>query len=182
MNTNPFAPPAAVVADVALAQSEGTPTPFFPVSTTKLLVLSICTLGFYQVYWFYKNWRLIKERENSDISPAPRAIFSVFYCYQCFKRIGDFALPASAMTELAAGPLAAGWIITSLLHKLPEPYWLVSLLAPFFLVPVQARANRVNAAVNPDHDPNSHFSLWNWVAIVLGSALLVFAVIGTVMK
>jgi hypothetical protein len=42
---------------------------FFPVSITKFLLLSIGTLGLYEIYWFYKNWGFIKARDRSDISP-----------------------------------------------------------------------------------------------------------------
>lgn len=179
MDTNPYAPPTAVVADAMPFAAESAETPFFPVSVAKLLVLSICTLGLYEVYWFYKNWQRIKAREGSDISPVPRALFSVFYCYPCFARIRDFEAPTLAKSALAAGPLATAWIITTLLHKLPDPFWLVSMFAVGFVAPVQAHANRINAACSPDHDPNSRFSFWNWVAVVLGSLFVTLAVFAT---
>ncbi|HZX29994.1 MAG TPA: DUF4234 domain-containing protein [Rhodocyclaceae bacterium] len=178
MTANPFAPPAATVADVEQSSAEETPTPFFAVSTNKLLVMSICTLGLYQVYWFYKHWQHIRRREQSRLSPAPRALFSILFCYPCFRRIRNFDAPGLGKTKLAAGPLAAGWIITTLL-QLPDPYWLVSLFAPAFLVPVQALANRKNAAVSPDHDPNDRFSVGNWIFIAFGSVLLAAAVFET---
>lgn len=179
MTANPFTPPAAAVADVDLPSAEETLTPFFPVSTNKLLVMSICTLGLYQVYWFYKNWQHIRRREQSNISPAPRALFSILFCYSCFRRIRNFDAPSLGKTNLAAGPLATGWIVTTLL-QMPEPYWLVSLFAPAFLVPVQALANEKNAAVSPNHDPNDGFSLWNWLAIASGSLVLAAAVFDTI--
>lgn len=179
MHTNPYAPPATVVADIASPETHCTHAPFFTVSVLKLVVLSVCTFGFYEVYWFYRNWQLIKVREQSDISPAPRAIFSVFYCYQCFARIRDFDTPKSAKSRLAAGPLAAGWIIVTILHKLPEPYWVISLFAVAFVVPVQARANQVNAATCSNYDPNSRFTAWNWVAVFIGSLMLALAVVGS---
>jgi hypothetical protein len=41
--------------------------PYFAVSLLKLTVMSVCTFGIYELYWFYKNWRLIMEREKIDI-------------------------------------------------------------------------------------------------------------------
>jgi hypothetical protein len=32
------------------------PPMYFPVSRLKLAVMSTCTLGIYELYWFYKNW------------------------------------------------------------------------------------------------------------------------------
>lgn len=37
---------------------------FFTVSTKKLLIMSLVTLGFYNIYWFYKNWVVIQEETN----------------------------------------------------------------------------------------------------------------------
>lgn len=179
MTGNPFAPPSAVVADVGSAQTLSSQPPFFAVSLLKLVVLSICTFGIYELYWFYKNWQLIKDREGSTLSPALRAVFAVFFCYQCLARIGDFATPALAKSRLAAGPLAVGWILTTLLNRLPGGYGLAALLAVAFLIPVQSRANQINEALSPGHDPNSRFTFWNWVLVVCGLILVPLAVVGT---
>jgi hypothetical protein len=61
--------------------------PCFPVSLLKLTVMSICTFGIYEAYWFYKNWNLIKQRRRSNIAPFWRAFFAYFFCYQCFDEI-----------------------------------------------------------------------------------------------
>ena len=54
--------------------------PFFAVSVPKLILLSTCTSGLYELFWFYKNWRLVREREDSDILPFWRAFFGFFFC------------------------------------------------------------------------------------------------------
>ena len=69
-------------------------------------------------------------------------------------------------------------IVFTLAVKLPDPYWLVSFVAVFFMLPVQACANRVNTAAAPSHDPNSRFSAWNWVGVVLGGAFFALVAIG----
>jgi hypothetical protein len=178
MDNNPFAPPVAIVADVVQSDLENEATPFFAVSVLKLFVLSVCTFGLYKVYWFYKNWRLIKEHEQSDIRPVARAILSVFFCYQCFKRIRDFDAPASIDGPIAPGRLAAGLIITTLLQILPDPFWPASIFSVVFLIPAQIRVNQINSATRPNHHPNRHFSIWNWVVIVLGLVWLLLIIIG----
>jgi hypothetical protein len=79
---------------------------------------------------------------------------------------------------IPAGPLAAGWIITSLLWRLPDPYWLVSMLPFLFMLPVQALANRINATVAPRHDPNRRFTAWNWVGVVFGVIFMILIIVG----
>jgi hypothetical protein len=153
--------------------------PFFPVTTTKFIVMSICTLSVYELYWFYKNWNLIKQREQTDIMPFWRAFFAYFFCYSCFSRIREHAESVGVGQSLAASPLAIGWIITSLLWRLPDPFWLVSMLAFLFMLPPVAAANRINAKVAPHHDPNGRFTAWNWVAVVVGGIFVVLAIIGS---
>jgi hypothetical protein len=120
--------------------------PCFPVSLLKLTVMSICTFGLYELYWFYENWKLIKQRQRSNIVPFWRAFFAPFFCYQCFDEIREEARKLGLTPLPPAGPLAAGWIITIVLGgRLPDPYWLVTFLAFVFILPVQALANRINS-------------------------------------
>jgi len=153
--------------------------PFFPVSVTKLVVLSLCTLGLYELFWFYKNWCLVRERETSNISPFWRAVFGYFFCYAMFRRVRDYPLESLMAPTLPAGLLAAGWIVTTLLWKLPDPYWLICYLAVLFIVPVQVAARRVNETAAPGHDPNAKFTTVNWITIVVGGVLLVLIVVGS---
>jgi Domain of unknown function (DUF4234) len=177
MSSNPYAPPATEVADVP--QNSSARPPFFAVSLAKLIVMSVCTLSMYEIYWFYQNWKRINERESEKVLPAARAIFAVLFCYQCFSRIRDFQRPAGTSTDLRAGPLATGWILSTIAWKLPDPYWWISMSAILFMIPVQAHVIRINAEVAPGHDPNSRFTAWNWVAIVFGGLLVLLALVGT---
>ena len=179
MTTNPYAPPVAAVEDIPPTPSVTQNTPFFPVSITKLVVMSVCTFSLYEVYWFYENWRRISARTGEKMVPWARALFSVFYCYQCFTNVRDYDRRTVDSSKLAAGPLAAGWIVATILWKLPDPYWWLSMLAVAFLLPVQVLANRTNSMVSPGHAKNSEFSALNWVAIVLGGLFLILALLGT---
>jgi hypothetical protein len=69
VNTNPYAPPTAAVADVEIPATPRAEPPFFVVSTRKLVIMCLCTMGLYELYWFYSQWRRIKNRERTDISP-----------------------------------------------------------------------------------------------------------------
>lgn len=178
MSINPYATPTAAVADVPLEQSKGDVRPFFAVSLTKLFVLSTLTLGLYEIYWFYQNWTRIKEREGSNIVPVLRAVFSIFFCYSCFTLIRDRGAKVKA-GSLAAGPLAAGWILATLTWRLPDPYSWLTMVAIVFMLPVQALANRINAIEAPSHHPNGEFSAANWVVMVIGGIVLVLAFVGT---
>jgi hypothetical protein len=51
-------------------------------------------------------------------------------------------------------------------------------LSTLFLLPVQNAANAINATIDPEHDRNNKFSLWNKVAIVIGGLTVILAVVG----
>jgi hypothetical protein len=181
---NPYAPPTAAVADIdnASTSTVAVDAPFFAVTLFKYVLMFVCTFGLYQIYWFYKNWQLIKEREGFAgirISPLPRGIFSVFFCYQCFAKIRDYEHPAVQPRRLLAGPLAAGWIILSLLWRLPDPWWWPSTVSFLFILPVQRRVNQINAEVAPEQDRNGRLTWLNWIGVGVGSLLLLLILIGT---
>ena len=179
MSANPYEPPNAEVADLPATCASPTHVPvFFPTSMTKLLVLTFCTLGVYEYYWFYKNWKLIRDRTSEDISPFWRTFFAVFYCYQLFDRVRK-QTPDPARDDLPAGFLATVWIILTILWKLPDPYWLLSFLAVLALLPVQQTINRINQAAAPGHDTNARFSVWNWIAVCLGGPFFLLAAYGS---
>lgn len=161
--------------------TQTTELPFFAVSLTKLAIMSMCTFNLYEMYWFYRNWHFVKSRENSKIRPALRSIFAVFFCYQLFSQIRKYGSDRNLNARLFAGPLATGFIITTVLWKLPDPYWWISYFSFVFLLPVQAYANKINLQSNPVHNMNSRIEGWNWLAITLGGLLLIMAIIGTLM-
>ena len=150
---------------------------FFDVSIPKLVVLSVCSLGIYELYWFYKNWQIVRARERSDISPLLRAVFGYFFCYALFKRIRDYDAQTGGTRALPAGALAAGWMVVTFLWQLPGRYSLVANLSCLFMVPVQAAANRINGIAD-SHNRNARFTVWNWLTIALGGTVLVLDALG----
>ena len=177
MEENLYAPPKAVVADVGSIKND-VEAYFFAVSPIKLVALSTCTLGFYQIYWFYKHWVLIKERSEPLIIPWARAFFGFFWCYSCFEFIRNDERRLGVEPTLPAGPLAIGWIGASLGWRLPEPYFLIGFLAPLLLVPVQRHVNHINELVAPGYDKNTRFSAWNWLAIAGGGIFIALIMLG----
>jgi hypothetical protein len=150
---------------------------FFDVSIPKLVVLSVCSLGIYELYWFYKNWQIVRARERSDISPLWRAVFGFFFCYAMFKRVREYDAQTGGAGALPAGALAAGWVVVTFLWQLPDRYSLMANLSCLFMVPVQAVANRINGGADP-HNKNARFTVWNWLTVALGSAVLVLDACG----
>jgi len=170
---NPYAAPAAVVADAAPATGEAI---FFPVSLLKLSLMSIATLGLYQVYWFYKNWKYVQKLGDKVNAPL-RALFYTLTSYWLFKSIRQQAEDAQ-VGGLQAGFLALALFLLGSLWRLPDPWWVVGLGAFLPLLPVQSTVNELNRKLAPQADPNGRFGGWNIVALILGGILVLFALLG----
>jgi len=161
--------------------TNGSRVGYFPVSSIKLVVMNFCTLGAYQYYWFYKNWQLIKERESLDISPFWRTFFAVMYCFPLFWKIEGSGDVLHLRQSISFSVLAGGWVLFSVLSMLPDPYWFVSFLSVVCLVPVQQYINLINEQLAPGHDPNTYFTAWNIVAVVVGGSFFILAFIATIL-
>ena len=144
---------------------------FFPVSLWKLTLMSVCTVGLYQIHWFYWNWRLIKQRERRRLSPPWRSMTGLLFAFPLFRRIlrEEDNRPRRVLLEVLLFLL---WTYLSLAAYAPTPWTLVSLASVIPLLPIQAAANAMNIKASPGHDSNSRFSSWNIVAIVVGGTLL----------
>ena len=82
------------------------------VSPLKLGVLSILTLGLYELYWFYKNWKLARDEGGAKVRPFWRAIFAIFFAPSLFVRIHNSAkaigLEPRSKPGAARGPGGGG--------------------------------------------------------------------------
>jgi hypothetical protein len=175
-----YAPPKADDAPPPI-ERRGRPATFFAVSPLKLVVMSVVTLGGYELFWFYANWQRLRRRTMPRISPFWRTMFVYFTCYSLFKTVRETAHSANVGARFSPLLLAIGWVVTTLLWKLPSAAWLITYAAVFFLIPVQITMNKVNEVLDPGHDPNTRFTAWNIVGIVLGGLLLALAVWGSFM-
>lgn len=170
-----FAPPAANVEPVAPPHTAGAPI-WFSVSPLKLVVMCTVTLQLYGVFWFYKQWTLVRDREHSSIWPAARAIFPVFFIWSLYNKVRDSEVGPGP--RLNAGGMAAAWIVLTLMWKAPDPYWWIAMAAPIFLIPMQNAMNATNRVITPNHEKNDRFTWLNWVGIVVGLGAIVLAVLG----
>lgn len=153
-------------------------TPFFAVSRTKLLVMMICSFNLYALFWFYMNWRRIRDREHR-INPALRTVLALVFCYGCFARIQRHGKRLGLEPGIPAAVAAILWTLFELAGQIESPLWWVPLLAVLPMLPMQSLANAINAQEVPNHDPNDRFSGWNWLLMVPGGLVLVLSLFGS---
>ncbi len=164
---NPYQPPKSAIEthDIAIPSVY-----FFTTSTRKLVWMSICTFGIYQLYWFYKNWVLIKQRTGQPLMPFWRAFFSAIWAYSCFRHIKTVAVDNNFEVSLPIGFLALTYFVLGGMGLLPNPYWVVSFLSFIPLLPVNNLALTLNKQLVSGFQNNEEFTGWNWVALILGGS------------
>ena len=159
--------------------NEITPIVLFPTSPQKLAIMSIVTFGIYEIYWFYRNWKFLKETYNLNISPFARAWFSIFFCHSLFKNIKKHAEAQGIKEIYKPGRLTFAYILMFVTHRAPDPAWLIAAFTFIPLLTVQKVINRFNQN-QLKQVINSKFSGWNIFAVVLGAiwwGIIIFGMI-----
>lgn len=106
MSSNLYETPES---DLGVAETQA--TSFYVVSPKKFLILFVGTVGMYQLYWFYKNWKCYSESSQEKLRPFWRAIFMVFYIHAFYKLLGEKITKADETYEWKAGFFALIGII-----------------------------------------------------------------------
>ncbi|MBI2990466.1 MAG: hypothetical protein HYY51_04780 [Candidatus Magasanikbacteria bacterium] len=150
------------------------PSGFMVNSALKVALLSVSTFGLYELYWFWINWNVVKEKEKTKIWPIGRALFSVIFCFPLFKKILSEASETSNPKKFTALQLAFIYIFLSFLGILPNPYWILGIMTFYPLMEIQSIINK-NAKTEQPKAQNTFFSDFSTLElsiIVIGSILL----------
>lgn len=63
-----------------------TPPPFFETTPLKLVIMSLCTFGLYQAYWFYKMWRTANPNSTKKAAIIC-ALLNRLFLYELLKTL-----------------------------------------------------------------------------------------------
>jgi hypothetical protein len=155
--------------------------PFFAVSTHKFVVMCVVTLGLYQYYWFYKQWRHLARASRVPISPFWRTFFAPLWGFSLFAHV-----EARAELDKIAVPwndvvLGVAYLLLPMTWPLPHGWSLISLLAFVPLIPAQRTIDRINASRLQGPLPNRGYTGPNLAGIILGAGIVVLALIGALL-
>lgn len=142
-------------------------------SATKFVAMSLCTWGLYELYWSYKNWQFVRDRDGSDIRPFWRAAFYPLWHYSLLSELGASLNSKTLSSRSRRAFLGISLIMLSSAVRLPDPYWLLSFLTFLpFLPAVLPMARPLSSAIA--EQPRSTHRPVNFVAYLLGGPFLVF--------
>jgi hypothetical protein len=184
----PVGAPSAAAADIgepgAGVLSDGSTVAeheFFQVGVQKFVVLSLCTLGLYELYWCYKNWHRIKARTRETASPFWRGAFAPLWGFSLFRRIHERAIALSATVDWNANALGAGYLLLSACWRLPSPWSLISLGTFIPFIPVLKTVRMLNSRSIAAEGSNESYSGANIATIVFGGIVLILAILGSLL-
>jgi hypothetical protein len=185
MNESIYATPEADVTAPTSDQPR-----YYVVSPAKFMLLSVLTLTLYFVYWFYRNWRLIKDANGDDTWPPLRGFFYIFFTHSLFSDIQRSLESGERRFDWNPMVLATLFVVLTIAlnigdRVLPlETMPALGMSLPFVgTVIVSLLLLRAQKAINVAADDiggssNAKLTAINWVWILLGGAVWLLALIG----
>jgi hypothetical protein len=141
--------------------------------------MSLTTFGIYELYWFYRNWRVVRDHERLTISPFWRAFFAPFWTFSLGKHFEAEAKARGIVLTLPVVALGVSYLVLTALWRLPDPFWLLSTLSFIPMLPFEFAARRLNGNGDLAIPTFGRYSGWNIAWLIVGSILLILSVIGT---
>jgi hypothetical protein len=187
MQESIYAPPEADVTAPTTDQPR-----YYVVSPTKFMLLSVLTLTLYFIYWFYRNWKLIKDADNEDTWPPARGFFYIFFTHSLFSDVQSNLEGHQRSYDWSPMVLATVFVILTVALNIADrvlpletmPMFAMSL--PFVgtiivsLLLLQAQKAINVAADDVGGTGNAKLTAVNWVWMLLGGAVWLLALIGIV--
>jgi len=168
-NANPLS-----LLEPASAQPLTPAVAYHHVAPLKFAILSVATLGLYEMFWFYQNWKYVRQRDASQIRPFWRAVFSPLWCFSLARDLGNHD---DRWTTARAGMVAAAYASLVLASRLPDPWWLLTIGT---FLPLLALVSAIHA-VNTDRGVKSpyyaRFGAGPLAAVLVGAPFLALAVL-----
>ena len=148
-------------------------------SINKFILLCVFSIGLYELWWIYKSWSFFRNKDNLDIMPAARAIFSIFFLNSLFDRIQDFSKSKGYTKTFSSIGYFIGFIGLNFTSRLPDPYWMVSFLSMLFLIPALESLNYgIRESGNYNVVENGKYNNCQIGLIVVGSLFWILILIG----
>lgn len=175
----PFDEHEPVDPDAAVFQEHAPEPQYYPVSLRKFVGLSLLTFGIYEIYWFYRNWVHVRDRDRVSMRPFWRAFFAPLWLHKLIEDINMTRNDGGGIPKGHAIGLFIAYLVITGLWRLPDPYWLVSCLSFLPLIPVLSQIEFLNRDCPEVLRRNSAWTRRHWVLTGLAGPLALFVIIST---
>lgn len=149
---------------------------YYPVTLLKFIALWSLTFSIYGVYWFYRNWKYVRQRDQSDIMPLARGIFYSFWYYPLFKELREDSIRRHGQPRLPApvvgAVLAFAFLILNVAGSFVGYEIFFTCAASLLLLPVVNSINQINGHDDPAYQHNSRWRVHHYLLTLLALPLL----------
>ena len=135
----------------------------------KLLLMSVASLGLYQMYWLYENWRAMDQAKYKHVIPWLRTLFYPLFTYSNFQWIETRAAEDGIGAALKPGILFL--LFFGLTFISLDPWDLSSLLNCLPLLYVNSLIIQSRKKTDPTYRPETEFKSADYSVITLGIVL-----------
>lgn len=148
-------------------------------SQNRFIFLSVISFGLYPIWWIFEAWRFFMQKDKLDIMPAMRTIFAYFFIYSLFNKVQTYAEGQGYSHKISPLMMCIGFILSSLLSILPDPYWLISVFNFVFLIPAFQALNYAKSNSQGFHTVQMNkFSLPQKLLITFGIVFWILILMG----
>lgn len=149
----------------------------------KFILLSVITLGIYELVWFYRNWKFLKKQRELKISPFWRTFFAPLFTISIAQHLQKYLREKNSPCDYSpvlVGVSYFGILFFSRILQGPS-YWLISF---FTFIPMLPLVSSMNAYWQKEEKdlPLKKFTWWQIILVILGIILSVLLVIGAFMR
>ncbi len=145
----------------------------------QFIILSVATLGIYNIWWMYKAWKFFEQKDRLTIMPAARAIFSILFLHSLFERILKFAKSRGYEKSYSSTGLFVVFVVLSLCNRLPDLYSIIAVFSFLvFIQPIDAFNRGIELSTQYALKIRSGFSTRQIVLIVCGLFLWFLILLG----
>lgn len=126
---------------------------YFYISTARLILMSVFSLGIFINYWVYKNWRYLQQRDGLDIMPFWRGWFAFFHFHSLLEYIkNDPKVGHPQKPDYSCGWLTCGFVVFTLCGN---QILIPSMLTFLFILPAHDYISKINRSAEnpPDYSP-----------------------------
>lgn len=164
--------------------------PFYVVSKGKFLTLWVLSIGLYQIYWAYKNWKQLERSKGEKLWPIARAFFALFFTHALYREADNQLKRDGSDFQWRPVGLATLFVIGLLISNLADSLarrnigFPIADMVSLGILPVTGwiawlGQRGLNAAAgDPEGRSNARFTPLNYVLMVLGALILVLACYG----
>jgi len=141
----------------------------------KFVTLAVLTWGIYDIYWFYKNWKYVRNRDGTEIMPFWRAVFSVVWYYPLLKDMRQHH-PGKCPSLGVAWLIAGLYFLMVMTRTLPEPFGVVTVLSFVFLLPAVKSINAFNSRESSAYKTHSEWRLRHNILLLVSGPLTILGI------